>query len=650
MYYTKYYSTFASVRGNVTRVEIEAPDFYGYDTELAMPPEQPVTLERAAGESPLYGLMGTVARLRFIDTEDNPIDPADFVVNAFTDLRCSIYLDNVLQFRGYIVLDDVVNEYRVKPIQVELTFSDNVAQLDEIEAPFTIDESFTNLPEIIARNLALTGLEFDLSIFFSLYPADNSSADLAEVKNIPRSWMENVSTFRKSKEMLNDILTGLRCRLFQLRGEWVMVRTFDYLQNEYPIYPGTKYAYGTFTPTATTLDCSLIDDLIPLSFAQTVTYNRARVKVQDTFPLKPLPGIWNADLQELGSLASTATVGDIKTDKYNVPFWTLQSGFANTFIVVVTNTALEIEVNRYLEIPFVNEAYNTGNAVLLNPILVSKNDAFDFNISIAADSDSNFAFNFPFAFFLAGQSGQNYVARISVFGITIFNVWDFAGAATASNFPTNNRFNFRGNIDLTEFQSIDLLSTPSNANVKADIQPFPEDGILYIKLAGFKNNDSRLADKKAYVKDLQFNYIFRLNESTLVESQKHTATIPIDSLNIDEKNIAVDDCVKYSAAGAMYDTNEANTNLWTRAVGVPATIGAINVTEQLTAEGAGRRVISGIFEGDIELCQFATFDGARFIPSRLITDYQRNQVQAVFVELAEAEPGYGFRYVYKSIE
>jgi hypothetical protein len=94
-----------------------------------MPPDQPVTLERAASDSPLYGLMGTVARLSFIDTEANPIDPADFVVNAFTDLRCSIYLDEVLQFRGYIVLDDVVNEYRVKPIQVELTFSDNVAQL-----------------------------------------------------------------------------------------------------------------------------------------------------------------------------------------------------------------------------------------------------------------------------------------------------------------------------------------------------------------------------------------------------------------------------------------------------------------------------------------------------------------------------------------
>ena len=649
MYYTKYFSTFASVRGNVTLVEIEAPDFYGYDTELAMPPEQPVTLERAAGESPLYGLMGTVARLRFIDTEANPIDPDDFVVNAFTDLRCSIYLDNVLQFRGYIVLDDVVNEYRTKPIQVELTFSDNVAQLDEIEAPFTIDEEFTNLPEIIARNLALTGLEFNLSIFFSLYPADNSSADLAEVKNIPRSWMENVSTFRKSKEMLNDILTGLRCRLFQLRGEWVMVRTFDYLQNEYPIYPGTKYDYGTFTPTATTLDCSLIDTLIPLSFAQTVTYNRARVKVQDTFPLKPLPGIWNADLQELGSLASTATVGDIKTDKYNVPFWTLQAGFANTFIVVVTNTALEIEVNRYLEIPYVNEDYDTGNAVLLNPILVSKNDAFDFNISIAADSDSNFAFNFPFQFFLEGQSGTTYIAKINQAGVSIFNYW-ISRVYTPANFPTDTRFNFRGSINMVEFQTIDLLSTPTNANVKADIQPFPEDGILYIKLAGFKNNDSRLADKKAYVKDLQFNYIFRLNESTLVESQKHTATIPIDSLNIDEKDIAVDDCVKYSAAGAMYDTNEANTNLWTRAVGVPATIGAINVTEQLAAEGAGRRVISGIFEGDIELCQFATFDGSRFIPSRLITDYQRNQVQGDFVELSDENPSYKFNYVYKSIE
>jgi hypothetical protein len=371
--------------------------------------------------------------------------------------------------------------------------------------------------------------------------------------------------------------------------------------------------------------------------------------VQDTFPLKPLPGIWNADLQELGTLASSATVGDIKTDKYNVPFWTLQAGFENTFIVVKSDVALEIETERYLEIPHVNAAGNTAAAIRFNQILVSKNDVFELRLSVKAESDSNFAFSFPGSFYLQGQSGTNYKSAVRVRGITWTNDWETT-SETIDNFTTNFLYNFRGSEDLSEYQTIDYLTVPDNNAVDTILEPFPEDGILYIKLAGFKNNSSQFADKIAYLKDIQFDYKFRLNESTLVESQKHTATIPVDSLNIDEKEIALDDCVKYSAAGAMYDTNEANTNLWTRAVGVPATIGAINVTEQLAAEGAGRRVISGIFEGAIEFNEFAQFDGARFIPSRLVTDYQRNQVQADFVELMDAEPSYKFNYVYKSIE
>jgi hypothetical protein len=652
MYFTKYYSSFASVRGNIIRVEIEAPDFYDYDTELAMPPEQPVTLERAAGESELYGLMGTVARLRFIDTEANPIDPADFVVNAFTDLRCSIYLDNVLQFRGYIVLDDVVNEYRVKPIQVELTFSDNVAQLDEIEAPFTIDEAFTNLPEIIARNLALTGLEFDLSIFFSLKPEANTDLGLSLVKAIPRSWMDNVSTYRKAKVMLNDLLTGLRCRLFQLRGEWVMIRTFDYLQNEYAIYPGIKYEYSTLDESATTLDCSLIDTLIPLSFAQTVTYNRARVRVQDTFSLKPLPGIWNADLQELGALVSESTTGDIKTSKYEVPFWSyIGAGLENFYIVVKTDIVLETETDRFLEIPFVNDNSFTGQkGIILNPILVSVGDKFNLTYRIRSDFDTALSAINSAAIILYGNNGIKYrlTYLINTNGLPIY-LWNTTTETINTVTTSTIQFAQRGNFVNTEYDEVTVVPATSD-KIEVNIRRFPVDGTLYIKLGGYKNNSSSYADLKAEITDLNFEYTFYINDSVRIEAQKHTATLPIDSLNIDEKTIAVDDCIKYSAAGALYDENSANTNLWERAVGDPAKLGEINTTEQLAAEGAGRRVISGIFEGALEFNEFAQFDGSRFIPSRLLTDYQRNQVQGDFVGLMEAEPGYSFKYVYKAVE
>ncbi len=631
-YNLKYQSEFESVRGELIRVDILANGFDGYATTLQTTIDQPVLIQRE-GEGKTYGIFGTACRVRFINNDT--FNPADFVVNDFTELRAQVYRDGELIFEGFIAVEDVTHEYRVEPYSVELTFSDNIALLSEVEFPFVIDDGFTTLRQIFQDSLAQTGLEFDTRVFFMPKATSNDllNRSFEQVKIVPRSYMENLQTFRKTKDVLTALLTTLRCRLYQLGGTWVIQRNSDYLYNYGDVFTGASYAFIDGAYSLDVLDCEATT-LIPLSFSQTVTHKRPLVKVEDKFKLEPLPGIWNADLQELGELQSTSTVDGIRTDKYAIPFWTLQTGFTNSRIVVVTDTATESETDRYLEIPYLAEAYDSASAIRFNPILVSKDDVFDLKLSIRAATDSNFAFNFPIGVYLAGQSGTNYRAIIQDAGVSLLNRWQVT-ATTVDNFPTTQRFGFRGSIDMTEWQSVDLASDPQGTNVRAEIQRFPEDGVLYIKIAGFKNTDQG-ADITAWVKDIAFDYQFRVNDSLLIESQKHTTTIPIDSLNIDEKELKADDCVKYSAAGALYDKDDANTVQWERFDGDPdpAALGELNTTDQLTIV--------------MDFHQFATFDGGRFLPLRLSIDLHRQQIEGEFQEMTEAtDISYNFEYVYK---
>jgi hypothetical protein len=527
--------------------------------------------------------------------------------------------------------------------------------LSDANLPFAIDDDFTTLREIFQEALAQTNLEFDLRAFFMPKAEDNDlfNRSLEQVKIIPRSYMKDLQTFDKTKDVLNTLLEALRSRLYQLRGAWVLQRTTDYLYNTGDTYTGARYAFADGAYSADTLTCDLVTSLIPLSFSQTVTHKRPVVNIQDTFKLQPLPGIWNADLKELGALQSTATVGDIRTDKYAIPYWTsIGAGFANCFIVVETNELLETEIDRYLEVPYVSDPNFTGQqGLIFNPILVSVNDKFNFTFRIRSDTDSNLSAIVSAAVILIGNNGVKYRLTYvtNTNGLPLYT-WNTTTETVDTVTTSTIQFGQRGGTDNREYDEVALIPATGD-RVEVRLLRFPVNGVLYIKLGAYKNNTANYADLKAEITDINFEYTFYVNDSLLIESQKHTATSLIESLNVEEKEIEADDCIKYSAAGALYDKDNANTNLWVRFDGdtTPAKLGELNVVEQLSLSGEGRRVISGNFEGVFDFNQFASFDAARFIPTRLAIDLHRQQVEGEFTELVAASAlTYEFDYLYKT--
>ena len=645
-YGIKYQNITTSIEGDSVTVNLLKQDYAGAVLPFTMPLDA-LRIERSSTEQRLYGVFGTVARVITVG-----LDPAEFVVNQFTEWRCDVYVGSQLTFTGYIVLDDITTELRVQPVQMELIFTDNLGLLSDTPAPFEIDVFFTPAIEIIAECINATGLELPISTFLSIYPStgDNLTGTLSQIKLIPRTWASSLTEWKSCKQALDDILLALRCRLYQHNGEWVIFRTHDLL-NAGPVYSGFKYAYGTLSESDTTIDTAT-SGLTFLGFTQQVTHKRALRQVRDTYTFDAGFQLLNADLQTLGALQSSTVVGPNTVSRYDATYWTNVNG-QTSYIEVTVDTATGAEIERSLVLPFVNNNPDAINAAKIYsfPILVSKNDVFNISLNSKSSSDSSFVGTFGMGFYLEGKSGTNYaMIELGIVGPDEFQYQWNVNILTLAEQARNVTWDNPGSTDLTKSITYNLDALTNSNKETRGVPPFPEDGKLYVFITGYNNNTSRRADVDSIIKNIQFGYKFYVNESLLIESQQHTANVPIQSLNELQQNQQVDDSPKYNSIGAIYDSADDNVRAWlSDFVSYPTPLGELNTKEQIQIEGEGRRVISGLFRGAFDMPDVLTFDGGNFIATRLTQLPHRNEVEGEFAEFADAVGiDYEFKYNFKT--
>lgn len=642
-YEVRYRNTTAALDGTIVTVELLQPDYAG-EVFNFMTTLDGVKIERSSSDQRLYGIFGTAARVATIG-----LSPADFVVNEFTEWRCDIYNGAQLVFTGFIVLDDITTELRAEPVQMELTFTDNLGLLSDTPAPFQIDTFFKPTIEIVAECIEATGLEIDINVFLSIYPetGNNLTGTLSQVKMVPRTWASSLTEWKSCKEVLDDILFALRCRLYQHNGEWVIFRVHDLLDAG-QVYSGFKYAYGTLAESPTSIDTEA-EGLTLLAFTQQVTHRRAVRQVRDTYTFDAGFQLLNSDLQTLGALQSSTIDGPNTISRYDATYWTNVNG-QTSYIEVVVETATGAELSRKLVLPF--QAVNSGGAgaryVRSAPIMCSIDDIFFLSIQSAGSADSSFSSEFFIGFLFVGVSGTRYKVQLR----SVINAdGKFAWTATSEDIGTMTwgfKHDLPGSNDLLQFKSFSPWQNEDILNT--GFPKFPENGLLYVAIFGFNNNITRRADVDAYIKDIDFSYKYYINESLLIESQQHTADVPISSLNELQQDLQVDDSQKYNSIGAIYDSNNDNTRAWlSDSMPSPTPLGQLNTTEQMQIEGVARRVISGLFRGAFGFQNVLTFDSKMFVPTRLTTILHRGEVDGEFSEIGDAaDVNYQFKFNYKT--
>lgn len=229
-YGLKYWNEFADYYDRTVRIEILGKDFTGSSTEvktLATP-----LISNYPGDdnnlyNPIIGKQVTInllseSNFQFIDLHNSDARAH----------RVDIYRSSVLEFTGWIVPDLFTEPYIAPPYPVSVTARCGLGELKEIDIP----ESIENLPRAAYTGDAympdlysLIGyylLEIETSVYLNeavnIYHDENDETDRSPLAdtNINIAAYEGKTVY----EAISDILLTFGARLYQMDGEWWVVR------------------------------------------------------------------------------------------------------------------------------------------------------------------------------------------------------------------------------------------------------------------------------------------------------------------------------------------------------------------------------------------------------------------------------------------
>ena len=683
------------VQNDVFRVELWKKDAETEITTLEGA-DTPFTAEYQNSDDNLFNPIKTlITTLRFIS--DGTIDVEDFYSEDDEAWRMDFYIEslnggtpvNRLLHSCYVVQDECSEEITDIAHVIALKATDNLGLLRNvpITEPFGGTEDVYGIKpviDIINNCLSATGLDLDLQIFANIFEnttddrGDDDEAELFSQSAIHTGTFRNSDgEYQDCYTVLTKILSGVNACLLQSGGKWVIIRIGEYSQFTDGAIPGTE-----FTPTAEAVTLSPAVDIgrrgtiIPVNEDQIKSIQRPYKYVKNNFDyVQPAQLIIQQDLllPDGATPYDTDTDGDLQYDKYDLatyfPFWKTISDDVS-YLVVVTNTVTDTEVERYIVCP---HGIATRGGMQMNPIAVSAGDTFDLTLQWRTDVDTDDLLRF-------------YV-RITL--ITPDDKWYglFAGYGTSprwsgpfsisGTYPVDGvgeiymEFANPDDIDTTEWTEFNVSQFLTDGRRMPKI---PVDGILLIEVQG-TNGDVDYNDQTVYWKEIDLEFTQYINESTKITGQSHTQEQDVNIKNKYDESVNVDDSPRHSIAGTLFTTDltsfEADigdvyftkTSLWHRKTNSEELrLGQIIVLERMTAQYVTRRMIEGSFMniryGDdsivnmLNLITVAFYPGKYFLFSLLNIDYMECSFNGKMIELFadtdDVDSSYKFAYVLDS--
>ena len=538
----------------------------GSVTELEAGADPFILDYRSGDERPWLGIRASSCRITYFNNGSHPL--STFVSNEDDKFKVEVYRAGTdLVWTGFIVQADSSEAFRPTPYAVSLEATDNLGLLKEAFfedgdlAPsiYYKHELFTLFYKIFIK----TGLQIPFNTYCNIYEAAmaNRSTILVadpfiQAKIDTRTFLENEDKFNDCYTILDKILNAWNCSLFQAEGEWQIIRWLDAKDFNNHI-PGTRYPENfVITPEAVTLgdvkNIGLDEQLEPINAGHIKSLIMPSKKVELTFNYEmPERLITNIDFTILGDLLSTSTSGDIRTDNYQTENWIYVNPPATgTYIVVKTNIITGVEVDRYVVIPF-NASFSSY--LQSNTFEVNAGDRFDCSLRFRANTDTGDNIIFRFGFYLLGISGTHW----SLTEVSGNLQWNDISASTTANSIDQTVSN---STDITEWQSIDIFE----GTTLEYIPVIPEDGTLELQIKAFNDTNVSQPARDAFIKDITFNYIYYISNSTLITGHQHTSVQTPKPKKDYEEIIYLDDAPKNSVKGVMFLSSGFKTETWYR--------------------------------------------------------------------------------------
>ena len=233
IYGLKYFGEFKSLLNSFFRVEIEERSFTGESTEMVMA-ENPLQLDYPGDEynvyRPVFGSQLIVSVISGTNFQYINLHTADA-----RQYRVTVYKDEVLLWRGWI-LPDLFNEpYVAPPYVVQITARCGLGELENVQVPETVMsyvdgdtptlKSFVNLYSIVIYALKYLNLGLNLHEAINIYNAERTTPPINTDTTLTDTYID-LSQYAEFNlyDLLSDVMKSFTARLYQQDGAWWMVR------------------------------------------------------------------------------------------------------------------------------------------------------------------------------------------------------------------------------------------------------------------------------------------------------------------------------------------------------------------------------------------------------------------------------------------
>ncbi len=211
--------------------------------------QSPVELSYPNGE---FEKMNPIreSKMRIKILTDN-VNYEDFTVLYDTQYKVKLYLNNTLEWSGWLDNDYITEPFLDTTSEIELSANDGLTLLKTKKLVDSNDVQIWNkisINNLLAVVLFHTKLELNYSTFINLYPTGSqirvASSQLNDVFNYAfvysQTFLKGPRDFDDCYEVLSKIMQAFGCTLYQARGQWYILQTNDRISN---ILDGTNRDY-----------------------------------------------------------------------------------------------------------------------------------------------------------------------------------------------------------------------------------------------------------------------------------------------------------------------------------------------------------------------------------------------------------------------
>ena len=541
--------------------------------------------------------------------------------------------------------------------------------------------------------LESTGIVLPYRVFNNLFEtSQDESVDMfAQTRLFTGKYINDDGVWSDMYTILEEILTAFNATIIQAEGYWNVVRfgeLYRYVSNE---LQGIEYDENFLNPQTTTLSPNF-DTITPgtppvISSVELInadarnSIRRPLKSVKETFRYEqPKQLIIGSDLKILGDFISTNTVDNLRYDRYEIPQqWSHQDGSPNpsvedeSVIVVVTDTDVDEEVERYIEQPWLGYSFRS---LEFNPIEVSAGDYFNFSLSAKnITSDGTDFAEFKVRFLLIRPDGSQW--QIRNFdpggGADTYLIWSLVTSdpvVTESNWRTGIGVAIRFPQDENNYQTWDL-STVTIDDEKPKLPIIPHDGMLRIGIQGITDTNNTFPAIDVIFKDISLEFTNLIGDSKKVVGHTHLDDTDRNVKNKYDEDIEVDDSPRNTISGTLF-TNDLSgfltgigyvyftrTSLWGfRGETKDSKLGQLITFERHTLQKFSRTLLDCSFVFDCPMLNplsvlfVSSLPGRNFIFGVASFDYMRFVAECRLIEVheddeADLDSEYTFEYLFE---